>query len=207
MKLSNTKRKEFFFSFSFKGFNLFKVLFNLFTFGFIFGALLLFFNKQDSLNQLSLLMQKFIKNRTNQGILTTFFSSFFSFFISILILFLTGLFPFGQPVAFFMPIFYGLGLGLSTTYLFSYNQLKGFFLNILIILPCEIIYTFILLLSAKFSIRSSNVKLKKILEKNKEKKKSDFKTYVLRFLILFLFQVFAALIDTITTILFVKFLD
>lgn len=207
LKHSNVRRKGFFFSFSFKELNLFKVLFYFFTFGFIFGAFLLFLNKQESLNQIGFLMQKFIKNRANQNILTIFFSSFFSFAISVLVLFLAGLFPLGQPVGFFMPVFYGLGLGLSTAYLYSCNGFKGFFFSTLIMVPCEILYTFVLLLGSKFSIRFSNAKFKKILGKGKEQKAGAFKTYVLRFLILFLFQIFAALIDALTTFLFVKFLD
>ena len=210
LKISNVKRRGFFFSVSFKELNLFKILFNFFTFGFIFGVLLLFLNKQESLNQIGLLMQKFIKSRANQNILTIFFSSFFSFFISVLALFLAGFFPLGQPVGFFMPVFYGLGLGLSTAYLYSCNGLRGFFFSVLIIAPCELLYTFILLLGSKFSIRFSNSKFKRILgkrKKNREEKKADLKTYVLRFLILFLFQILAALIDTLTTFLFVKFLD
>ncbi len=207
LKTSVLNGKKLFLSFSFKKIDLFKILFFLFTFSFLFGTILICVNHTETLNQLNFLMQKFIKNRTEQSIFITFFSSFFSSAISIIVLFFLGFFPLGQPVGFFIPVFHGLGLGLSTAYLYSFRGLKGVFFSILIIAPSEIIYTLILLLAAKFSIKFSNMNFKNLFpEKFKQKNKETLKLYVKRFTYLLCLELMGALTDCTTTFLFARFL-
>ncbi len=206
MRTSIEKQKKFFVSLSFKNLDLFKILFAIFTFGFILGVILIGINQQESLSQLKLLMEKFIRNRTQDSILVTFFSSFFGFSIPILVLFLIGFFPLGQPVAFFIPMFHGLGLGLSSAYLYSLKGFQGIKFCIFIIAPCEIIYVLLLLIASKFSIRFSNRNFKNLIpEKYSQNKKGLLKRYLMRFITIFSFIVFVALVDCLTTFVFYRF--
>lgn len=207
LKTSAINGKKIFLSFSFKKINLFKTLFFLFTFSFLFGTILICVNHTETLNQLNFLIQKFLKNRVEQSVFITFFSSFSSSAISIILLFFLGFFPLAQPVSFFVPVFHGLGLGLSTAYLYSFRGLKGIFFSILILAPSEIIYTLILLLAAKFSIQFSNMNFKNLFpEKFKQKSKGTVKIYVKRFSYLLCLELMGALTDCITTFLFARFL-
>ena len=207
MSASSITKKKIFFSFSLKKINLFKILFILFTFGFLCGTILICTNNAETLKQLNILMQKFLKNRTEQSIFITFFSSFFSSIVSIAALFFLGFFPLGQPISFFIPIFHGLGLGLSTAYLYSFNGLKGVIFSILIIAPSEIIFTLILLLGSKFSIKFSNMNFKNLFpEKFKQKNKGTVKIYIKRFISLLCLSLIAAIVDGLTTFSFARFL-
>lgn len=207
LKFPDVKTKNIFFSFSFKNINLFKVLFIIFTIGFIIGAILIGFNHEESLKQLEILINRFIKDRTNQTFISIFVSSFIGFSAPILILFIIGFLPIGQPIAFFIPFFHGLGLGLSTSYLYASSGFKGFLFCLFLIAPCEIIYSFILIVSSKFSVQLSNNIFKNILFINlRFKNKQFFKNYILKFLYIFILQIFAAFVDGLTTTVFAKFL-
>ena len=56
LKSSAITGKKFFVSFSLKKIDLFKILFLLFTFSFLFGTILICVNYTDTINQLNFLM-------------------------------------------------------------------------------------------------------------------------------------------------------
>ena len=210
LKLRNIaiNRKKFFISFSFKNLNLFKILFLVFTFGFIFGVILIGINQQESLVQLKSLMERFIKNRTQDSVLVTFMSSFIGFLSLILVLFLVGFFPLGQPIAFFILIFHGLGLGLCSAYLYSLKGIQGVIFCIFIVAPCEVLYVLLLLISANFSIRFSNNNFKNLFpEKYSQSNRFYLRKYVLRFITIFSFIFVVAFVDCLTTFIFHRFFN
>lgn len=202
------KKKKFFVSFSFKNLNLFKILFLVFTFSFVFGVILIGINQQESLIQLKGLMERFIKNRTQDSVLVTFFSSFVGFLSLIFVLFLVGFFPLGQPISFFILIFHGLGLGLCSAYLYSLKGIQGVIFCIFIVAPCEVLYVLLLLISANFSIRFSNNNFKNLFpEKYPQNRKFCLKKYLVRFMTIFSFIFVVALVDCLTTFIFYSFFN
>ncbi len=186
--------------------NLFKVLFVFFTFGFIFGAILIAFNKQEALNRLGIVFQNFVITRVKQSFFSVFFSSIFKFFPLILVIFLVGFIPIGQPISFFVPIFHGLGLGICTSFLYSSRGFSGFLFCILLIAPCEIIFSFIIILASKCSIKLSNKMFKNIFyRKFKQKNKLCLRGYLFLFLFLLVSLIVAAFVDTLTSLIFARF--
>ncbi len=191
---------------SFKKVNLFKILFIIFTFGFIFGAILIAFNKQEALNQLGFVMQNYITTRVKQSFFAVFFSSIFKFFPLVLLILLAGFIPVGQPISFFVPIFHGLGLGICTSFLYYSRGFNGFLFCILLIAPCEIIFSFIIILASKCSIQLSNKMFKNIFYRRfRQKNNLCLKEYFSLFLVLLILLIVAALVDTLTTLIFARF--
>lgn len=195
-----------FFSIFLKKIKLTKVLFVLFLVGMVYGAMLVSLNQEEALKQLGSLMQKFIDKRAEQSIVITFFSSFISSMFLIIVLFILGFFSIGQPCSFFIPLFHGLGLGLSSAYLYSCRGIQGIFFCLVLIAPSAIISTFTLLLGAKESIRFSNKNFKTLFPKKYDQDmQGALKIYVTKFLVLSLFQLISAFVDMIFTFLFARF--
>lgn len=206
VNILNLKRKAFF-SVYLKNINLIKVLFMLFIIGMIYGAMLIGLNRDEAVNQLGSMMQKFINKRIEQSIFITFASSFFSSMILVVILFFTGFISIGQPIAFFIPMFQGMGVGLSTAYLYSSKGIGGIIFCLVLIAPTAAISTLTLLLGSKESIRFSNKILKTLFpQKFEQAMQGELKLYLKRFSALTVFQLVSAFTDTMCTFLFARFL-
>lgn len=207
INMLNLKRKAFF-SVYLKNINLIKILFMIFIIGMIYGAMLIGLNRDEAINQLGSMMQKFINKRIEQSIFITFASSFFSSMILIVILFLTGFISIGQPIAFFIPMFQGMGIGLSTAYLYSSKGMSGIIFCLVLIVPATAISTLTLLLGSKESIRFSNKILKTLFpQKFEQNMQGELKLYLKRFSALAIFQLVSACVDTMCTFLFARFLS
>lgn len=206
LNILNLKKKAFF-SLYLKNVNLIRILFIILMIGMIYGAMLIGLNRDEAVNQLGSIMQKFINKRIEQSIFITFASSFFSSMILIAILFFIGFFSIGQPIAFFIPMFQGLGIGLSTAYLYSSKGISGIIFCLILIAPTTIISTLTLLLGCKESIRFSNKNLRTLFpQKFDQNMQGELKLYLKRFSALTMFQLISAVIDTICTFLFARFL-
>ena len=200
-------KQKAFFSIYLKQINLMKVLFVLFVLGMIYGAALIGLNQDEALSQLGGVMQRFINKRAEQSIIITLISSFSSSMVLIIVLFLTGFFSIGQPVAFFIPIFQGLGVGLSTAYLYSSKGVGGVLFCLLLIAPSAFISTFALLLGSRESIRFSNKNLKTLFpRKFNQNMQGELQLYLKRFAALTFFQTISAIVDSVCTFLFARFL-
>ncbi len=205
MRIFNIKFEKNFLPFKFKNLDLFKILFVIFVIGFIFGCILIGFNQKETLSNLDELMQNFIQTRKEGKFLINFINSMTSTMVFILILFILGLLPFGQPFAFFIPLFHGLGLGLLISYLYFSKGLKGFLVYLFSFVPYEICFILILILGSKFSIRFSNENFKKLLVENyKKESKLFFKLYLMQFLVLLVFQIIASFVDSFAGYVFFK---
>ena len=206
LNILNLKRKAFL-SLYLKNINLIKILFVIFMVGMIYGAMLIGLNRDEAVNQLGSIMQKFINKRIEQSIFITFASSFFSSMILVVILFLVGFFSIGQPIAFFIPMFQGMGIGLSTAYLYSSKGISGIIFCLILIAPTTIISTITLLLGSKESIRFSNKNLRTLFpQKFDQNMQGELNLYLKRFSALTIFQLVSAVVDTMCTFLFARFL-
>lgn len=184
----------------------FKVLLFVFVIGIIYGSLLLVFNKVPNTGQLFTITQQFINKRAEQSIVYTFIGSLNSSLVLILLLFLLGFFALGQPFSIFIPLFHGLGLGLSITYLYQTIGVKGLLYTLILILPAQIICTLALILAARESLRFSN-KIFRLLIPSRydEVITDDLKLYILRFLVIILIIISSSIVDTLCTFFFAKF--
>lgn len=183
-----------------------KVLFILFFIGMIYGALLVGLSDSGIQNKLAFLTQEFVNKRTEQSIVFTFFSSFGSSMMLLIILFLLGFWAIGQPAALFVPIFRGLGLGMSMAQMYVAYNFKGVLFCLILILPQVIISTIGLLLGTRESVRFSNVFFRYFLPGKYDPPESGlFKMYLLKFIVLTGFMAASAAVDGICTFLFAGF--
>lgn len=195
-----------FFSVRLKKIGFIKIIGILFFLGMLYGALLVGLGQAQTQEQLSFLTEQFINKRADQSIVYTFISSFNSSVILLSCLFLLGLCAVGQPIALFLPMFHGLGLGVSMAYLYSSQGLKGILFSIALILPSAIPSTISLVLGARESVRFSNSVFRSLFpEKYETPKKSGMKLYLLRFGALAIFDIASAMIDSVCTFLFAGF--
>ncbi len=204
---SKKRKKSLLFSFRLSNMSLFKILLILFLLGMVYGALMVGFGQAQTSDQLSILTDQFINKRAEQSIVFTFFNSFSSSMLLLFAAFLLGFCAVGQPGSFFIPLFRGLGLGLSTAYLYAQRGWQGALFTLILILPTAAISTFALLLASKESIRFSNRMFKMLLPDRFE---SDIdgdtlRLYLLRFFVLMGLIALSALVDTLCTFLFAGF--
>lgn len=203
MLKSNVLKKKSIFKFYFKKLNLFRILFILFTFGFIIGVFLIGMQDEFFGKKVECSVDSFILNRTGKSFGYVFLNSFFNFVVLFLVLFVFGFFPFGQLFSFFSSMFHGLGLGLFSSYLYSAKGVNGMLFCLLFIAPSEIIYSLTIILAAKTSVRFSNRNFKLIfLKKHGCETTGEFRLYLLRYVVLLLFLIFATFLATLSNFVF-----
>lgn len=195
-----------FISFHLKKINFIKIIFILFLLGMIYGALLMGLSDEQTLNALSFLTEQFVNKRAEQSIIITFFSSFSSSILLLLALFLVGFCAIGQPFALFIPVFHGLGLGMSMAYMYATQGLQGVLFSILLILPQAAISTFAIILGTRESVRFSNMFFHYFMpDKYESPQTGALKLYLTKFAVLTGFIALSALVDSICTFLFAGF--
>lgn len=176
-----------------------------FIFGLIYGMMIACLSNDGTVDKCGIFVKKFIKNRMTQPVISTCLSTFLNYFLFILFFFMLGFIPVAQPVCCITLIFYGLGIGVSTAYLIFFRGLYGCLIFIFMILPCLFVATIVLILSCKESFRFCNKNFAKLfLKKQNLNYKYEFKTYLIKFLTLLLFQLFAAFVDFIFTFFLIR---
>ncbi len=189
--------------FHLKNISFLKILFVLFLIGMVYGALLVGLCDSSIQDKLSFLTQEFVSKRSEQSIVVTFLSSLGSSSLLLFILCLLGFSAIGQPAALFIPIFRGLGLGMSMAQMYASYSAKGVLFCCILILPQAAVSTVGLILGTRESIRFSNVFFRYFRpEKYSPPESGLLKMYLVKFTVLFGFMICSALIDAIFTFLF-----
>lgn len=93
--------------------------------------------------------------RCTQGWFSSFVSAFASGGIFLLVLFLLGLSVWGSCFAAVVPFFKGYGYGLAVGHLVAAYGVRGFFYNLLIILPGMFVSALVLTAGAELSFKNS----------------------------------------------------
>lgn len=97
-----------------------------------------------------------------KGVVSMLFSSCFSAILLLALLFLCGLSACGAPFAVIVPLFYGMGLGMTEAF-YCATGIKGFVTSSLLIIPHYIIAATALVLGSMESIRMSLLFSRQIL--------------------------------------------
>ena len=178
----------------------------LFFLGMVYGAIVVSAGSTELIDTLSFMTSGFIEKRAEQSLLTTFLGSVSSNGMLLIVLFFLGFGAIFQPAEGFIPIFRGLGLGLSMGYLYSYYGLKGVGFCCLLILPHAFISTLTLILAARESIKLSNLFFGCIRRRPEEAIGAKaIKLYTMKYLIFLVFVLAAAIVDCLMTFLFARF--
>ncbi len=198
------------------GNRVFYILEGLFFAGYFIGSLLVRTVDSHTLDLLRYLTQGFITERLDQPLLKTFLSSFIGSMILLLVAFILGFSSISQLLTFLIPVFRGLGLGISAGYLYSMYGLQGILFCAVMVLPHVLVSTFALLIGCRESIKFSGVFLSAIVrtgrtrtdtvqESDASRRTELFQLYLLKFALLSILIVVAALIDTLFTFGFARF--
>lgn len=175
------------------------ILLALFIMGMIYGALIVKSNSRQLLSMMSVFSQGYIgSNRTFLG---TFTTTFVSNLVFIAIPYICGYSAVFQAFTVFVPLFKGLGLGLSMAYLYSGHGLQGLLYSLLIIVPQTIIALFSMFVACRESVRLSNLFLCSI-KQNDCINIQIVKLYNVKFVVLTAIVLVSALINAISVFLF-----
>ncbi len=141
-----------------------------------------------------------------QGMLSALWSSVFSAVLLLSLLFLLGLSPCGAPFALLVPLFYGLGLGLTEAYYYSLGM-SGVLATALVVMPHGLFTATVLVMAGVESLRLSSRLGQQLLPTAPcGGLWPRFRLYCLRFLLFLLAAVFVGLLDILFRVLFGRFL-
>ena len=149
-----------------------------------------------------------INTKLSQGLVENFITSFSSYFIFILAIFLMGLSLWGFLAVPFIVFFRGFVTGLSSGFLCARYGIFGFAFNVFILLPGIFLSSLAVLLMSKESINFSiNVSSRFVPLKMKSEKSVTLKTFLARTGIILTVIVVASIIDVVFTGAFSGFFD
>lgn len=136
------------------------------------------------------------------GCVTALFSSCFSILMLLALMFLFGLSACGAPFAVLVPLFFGMGLGLTEAYYFSMG-LRGLAISALLIVPHYLIAAVALLLGSMESIRMSLLFSRQLLPGGGMGGLwADFKMYCVRYLVFLCLALASGVADVCLRLLF-----
>lgn len=173
--------------------------------GLFVGSLLIASSGSSVTSFLETLMKTATTSRATQSFGATFSAAFLSNFYLLLITFLLGFSAISAPVIFLVPLYKGLGLGLSMGYLYMNYGFKGVGYCAFMIVPSAVLSVIAILLGCKESFHFSKIFLHYLFVGPKEAGASALpalRVYAVRFLLLLALVLGAALIESILTLLF-----
>lgn len=185
--------------FSKKG--IFYILLLVFMVGLMYGSVLVQSRSQNVLSLLDIIQKTTTQNKINHSFLSIMISSFSSSILFLLVIFLSGFSSIGQVTPFIVLFVKGLGLGSSVSYFYITYGFKGIGYVLVIVLPVTIIVLFSLILSSKEAIKLSNLLFKTFLGNNLVTLKT-IKLYIIKNIVILVFLLFSAILDSILSVLF-----
>ncbi|MCL2089536.1 MAG: hypothetical protein FWH14_08640 [Oscillospiraceae bacterium] len=172
----------------------------VFVIGMLYGAAMV--GSSDGMNdRLEFITQGFINERTGESLIGIFGVSLQSSASLLVLLFFSGFFAIGQPIALATPFFRGLGLGMSMGYLYANFGGRGMLFSLALIFPHALISSITLIFAAKESMRFSLGFLSRISPGNNTAM-LPVRAYVMRFVLMFMFLMAAAFSDAVFTRMF-----
>lgn len=177
----------------------------LFLLGVLIGTILYCSVDAESLYGLSRLSGSLIESRLGQTFLQTLVNSFSGAFILLLVCFILGFGAVFQPAEMLIPVFRGLGIGVSLSGMYSQFGLNGFGISLILIIPNGIISAIVLIIAVREAIRMSNSISNIVFSAKSGFEPLDYKLYFTKFVILSAILAVSSLADSLLTFLFAGF--
>lgn len=177
----------------------------IFTFivGLVYGSLLAKSQSIQLVEQLSIITKEYASAHLKQTLATTFLNSLCSSSVFIFIPYLLGYSAIGQAASIALPLFKGLGLGLTLGHLYISYGVRGMGYSALVILPQSVIALFAIIIACRESVKLSNLFFCSFLpKKNKSVSLNTIKLYNIKFVILFVIILVSSVVDSISVLLF-----
>lgn len=180
-----------------------KFLMMLLVLGVAAGTLIAGNLSEGQSGTLSFIAQGFVESRANQTFLQTFTASFFSASIFLMAAFFMGFCAISQPLEILLPMFKGIGLGVSMARIYLEYGGKGALICLLMVLPAAIACSFVIIIASREAIKMSGTFLNALKVSDSEQSGRDIiKKYLLKFTVLIIASVFCALLDALLTWIF-----
>lgn len=188
--------------------NKFTIIIAVFFFvGMAYGAVMIGFGDEKLLHSLAFMTKGYMTGRVEQSFVDTFFNSLLTSGAIVLLLFLLGFSAVSIPAIVFLPLFKGLGLGVSIGYLYLTYGIKGVAFSAVMILPSALLSTFAIVLAGREAMKLSLLFLGTFLPKIQGNLSARVvKLYCAKFLVLIGIVAVSALVDCLVTFLFSGFL-
>lgn len=200
------------------------LLFMLLLLGELIGSFMMRGTELSASGTLPFLTQGFLAARGEQSLLETFTSSLSSSALLMLPAFLLGFCAIAQPVIVFLPLFRGLGLGLSMAYLYAAYGWRGVFACLVLILPNAVLSSLAILMACREALRMSALFLSCAFGTGSPPADPEgepvpypaggrvdmrlaFRLYLVKFALLLGVAVAASLVDSVFTFLFAGMLS
>lgn len=176
----------------------------LFAAGMIIGAVSL--KRADSYlsGAFSDMFSVYIRSKSSQSLGMNFINSLALNAAFMLAAFVFGLCAVGLPLICILPIIRGVGIGMLSGYLYSNFALRGLGYCVLVIYPGLIPAIFALLLACSAGINSSYEMLLSLSSVKAQRGEGSIKIYCMRFLIICILIVLAAVTDAAASRLFCR---
>lgn len=174
----------------------------LFSFGMIYGALLVKYDSSDVIEGVSIITNGYKSIQAEQPIFKTFINTFCASMLLVIVPYLCGYSAIGQIGALLLPFFHGLGLGCTLGYLYQNYGFKGIGYSMLIVIPHSVIALFAMLVACRESVKLSNLFFQSFIPCDKAINLNTIKLYNVKFLVLSAFVFGSAVIHALTVLLF-----
>ncbi len=173
--------------------------------GVLIGTLAFSFIKTSTLSDLNLIENDYLSMRENGEYVKILYSSLLNSSMLIVVLFLLGFCAVAQPVSVLVPVYKGMGFGVTIAQIYSENGVNGFFSAIILILPCALISSYALFIAVRESLRMSNRFFSQaFLDRRCESDSiNDYvKLYAVKFLVLEAVTAVSAAVDCLSSLVY-----
>lgn len=173
--------------------------------GVLIGTLAFSFLKTSTLSDLNLVNNDYLSMRENGGYVEILYSSLLNSSLLIIVLFLMGFCAIAQPAAVLVPIYKGLGFGVTIAQIYSKNGLNGFLTAFILILPCALVSSYALFIAVRESMKMSNRFFSQaFLDKRSESTSINeyVRLYAVKFLVLEAITAVSAAVDCISSLVY-----
>lgn len=178
------------------------ILTALFMCGLLLGSVSVKNADTEILEKIKELTESFILQKSSQSILQNFAASAGTDTLFILLSVMFGLCIIGEPVLWLLPLVRGLGIGLSSGYIYKTYNLQGVMYCLAIIFIPAMLSVAATIISCKESIITSK-EIFNTLKENKPLNKPDyFKLFIIRNLILYGLMLFSSGLGSALTYFF-----
>lgn len=163
-------------------------------------------------DQIRLLSESYSSAREGKAFFPIFLSSFASTLPFVFFVLISGFSLIGAPFILATPLFYGLGYGAVSGYIYAENGLQGLIYNLLLIVPHTFLFLIALLFMCRESMRLSGRLFSDVLLGRANAAggsaagfRDDLKLHFVRYLVYLFMVVAAAFLDALCATIFSNF--
>jgi hypothetical protein len=176
------------------------ILTAVFILGLVGGVLVSVFAPPEFSERIISSVASFLRSRSALGFSQTLAESFFSAMLVVIIFMLLGFGGIYQPIAVFLLILRGLGIGTALSFLYAGEITVENFKAVAAVLPFIVFTSFIHILACRESMRMSTAVLRVSLATPGELKAVDYSLYINKFIILLFVTGIVSVIDALINI-------